>query len=258
MQESGHAPEPPPHRVVVLALAPVIGYDLTIPPQVLGEARGRRRAPALRRRRCVDRGRRTGGGERAATPIAPSAGPEALADAETVIVPGHADRRSAPRGHAARRRARGARDRARRGARLGVDLHRRLRARRRRAPRRATAPPPTGSYADDFRRALPRRSTLDEDVLFIDDGDVLTSAGLSAGIDLCLHLVRTRPRHRGRQRGGPPHASCRRGATAARRSSSSATCPRRVDETTGDVRAWALGAPRTASSTCRPWPGRRR
>ena len=29
---------PVPHRVVVLAVAPVIGYDLTIPPQVLGEA----------------------------------------------------------------------------------------------------------------------------------------------------------------------------------------------------------------------------
>ena len=29
------------------------------------------------------------------------------------------------------------------------------------------------------------------DVLYIDDGPVLTSAGLAAGIDLCLHLVRT-------------------------------------------------------------------
>ena len=27
-------------------------------------------------------------------------------------------------------------------------------------------------------------------MLFIDDGDVLTSAGLAAGIDLCLHIVR--------------------------------------------------------------------
>ena len=27
-------------------------------------------------------------------------------------------------------------------------------------------------------------------MLFIDDGDVLTSAGLSAGVDLCLHLIR--------------------------------------------------------------------
>ena len=31
---------------------------------------------------------------------------------------------------------------------------------------------------------------LDPDVLFTDDGDVLTSAGLSAGVDLCLHLIR--------------------------------------------------------------------
>lgn len=28
------------------------------------------------------------------------------------------------------------------------------------------------------------------DVLYVDDGDVLTSAGLAAGLDLCLHLVR--------------------------------------------------------------------
>ncbi|MFF1868584.1 GlxA family transcriptional regulator [Kitasatospora herbaricolor] len=31
---------------------------------------------------------------------------------------------------------------------------------------------------------------VDPDVLFVDDGDVLTSAGVAAGIDLCLHLVR--------------------------------------------------------------------
>jgi transcriptional regulator GlxA family with amidase domain len=31
---------------------------------------------------------------------------------------------------------------------------------------------------------------LDDDLLFVDDGDVLTSAGLAAGLDLCLHLVR--------------------------------------------------------------------
>ena len=31
---------------------------------------------------------------------------------------------------------------------------------------------------------------VDADVLFIDDGDVLTSAGVAAGIDLCLHIVR--------------------------------------------------------------------
>jgi AraC family transcriptional activator FtrA len=31
---------------------------------------------------------------------------------------------------------------------------------------------------------------VDPDVLFVDDGDVLTSAGSAAAIDLCLHLVR--------------------------------------------------------------------
>lgn len=31
----------------------------------------------------------------------------------------------------------------------------------------------------------------DFDVLFVDDGDILTSAGVGAGIDLCLHIVRT-------------------------------------------------------------------
>jgi AraC family transcriptional regulator, transcriptional activator FtrA len=31
---------------------------------------------------------------------------------------------------------------------------------------------------------------VDPDVLYIDDGDVLTSAGISAGMDLCLHVVR--------------------------------------------------------------------
>ena len=31
---------------------------------------------------------------------------------------------------------------------------------------------------------------VDRDVLFVDDGDIITSAGTAAGIDACLHLVR--------------------------------------------------------------------
>lgn len=31
---------------------------------------------------------------------------------------------------------------------------------------------------------------IDENVLFVDNGDVLTSAGAASGIDLCLHLIR--------------------------------------------------------------------
>ncbi|WP_214107681.1 GlxA family transcriptional regulator [Acrocarpospora catenulata] len=44
-------------------------------------------------------------------------------------------------------------------------------------------------HVDRFRAFYPR-VLLNPDVLFIDDGDVLTSAGSAAGIDLCLHLVR--------------------------------------------------------------------
>lgn len=43
--------------------------------------------------------------------------------------------------------------------------------------------------ADTFRRAFPQVK-LDADVLFVDDGDVLTAAGAAAGVDLCLHLLR--------------------------------------------------------------------
>jgi transcriptional regulator GlxA family with amidase domain len=44
-------------------------------------------------------------------------------------------------------------------------------------------------HAPAFRRLFPAVA-LDADVLFVDDGDVLTSAGNAAGIDLMLHLVR--------------------------------------------------------------------
>ena len=42
---------------------------------------------------------------------------------------------------------------------------------------------------EKFRRRFPR-VRLDPNVLFIDEGDVLTSAGTAAGIDLALHIVR--------------------------------------------------------------------
>ncbi|MEV0082830.1 helix-turn-helix domain-containing protein [Saccharopolyspora sp. NPDC050642] len=44
-------------------------------------------------------------------------------------------------------------------------------------------------YATEFRRRFPT-ARLDPDVLYVDDGNVVTSAGTAAGIDACLHLVR--------------------------------------------------------------------
>lgn len=46
------------------------------------------------------------------------------------------------------------------------------------------------SAAEEFRVLFPN-VRLDPDVLFVDDGDVLTSAGVAAGIDLCLHVIRS-------------------------------------------------------------------
>ncbi len=42
--------------------------------------------------------------------------------------------------------------------------------------------------ADLFRQMFPAVH-LDADVLYVDEGQVLTSAGASAGLDLCLHIV---------------------------------------------------------------------
>ncbi|SDT68954.1 transcriptional regulator FtrA [Actinoplanes derwentensis] len=44
-------------------------------------------------------------------------------------------------------------------------------------------------YAEILRRRHPA-VRVDADVLYIDDGDVLTSAGSAAGLDLCLHVIR--------------------------------------------------------------------
>ncbi|MFE4969000.1 GlxA family transcriptional regulator [Streptomyces sp. NPDC056660] len=44
-------------------------------------------------------------------------------------------------------------------------------------------------HIDELERNFPS-VTVDRDVLYVDEGDVLTSAGVCCGIDLCLHLVR--------------------------------------------------------------------
>jgi transcriptional regulator GlxA family with amidase domain len=46
------------------------------------------------------------------------------------------------------------------------------------------------SLADDLRNQFPG-AEVHEDELYIDDGQVLTSGGMLAGADLCLHILRT-------------------------------------------------------------------
>lgn len=44
-------------------------------------------------------------------------------------------------------------------------------------------------WADDLARRYPLVH-LHPDVLYVDDGDIITSAGVAAGIDCCLHILR--------------------------------------------------------------------
>jgi transcriptional regulator GlxA family with amidase domain len=44
-------------------------------------------------------------------------------------------------------------------------------------------------HSDELARLYPT-AIIDRNVLFVDDGDLITSAGTAAGIDACLHLVR--------------------------------------------------------------------
>lgn len=44
-------------------------------------------------------------------------------------------------------------------------------------------------HADELARMYPT-ARVDRNVLFVDDGNLITSAGTAAGIDACLHLVR--------------------------------------------------------------------
>ena len=94
---------------------------------------------------------------------------------------------------------------------------------------------------------------VDENVLFVDEGDVLTSAGAASGIDLCLHLVR-------RDHGvGLSNIVARRLVAAPYRSGGQAQyVPRSVPEPLGDVfagtREWALarlGEPLTLEALAR-------
>ncbi|WP_308159293.1 DJ-1/PfpI family protein [Curtobacterium sp. ISL-83] len=80
---------------------------------------------------------------------------------------------------------------------------------------------------------------VDEHVLFVDAGDVLTSAGAASGLDLCLHLIR-------RDHGvALANHVARRLVSAPYRSGGQAQyVPRSIPEPLGDVfaasRAWAV------------------
>lgn len=174
-----------PHRVVVLLLEPLIGYDATIPGAVLGSARGTDGTPLY----SVEMASLDGGPVRTTSGYAvlPHGDATLLEAADTVIVPG--TRAPGPRHEGVLDdELRAALGRIRPSARIvSICTGAYVLA----AAGLLDGRPATTHWqsTEDFARLFPQVD-LDEDVLFVDDGDVLTSAGLSAGVDLCLHLVR--------------------------------------------------------------------
>lgn len=116
--------------------------------------------------------------------MSPERGLDALEEADTVIVPGWADDLRAPRPETIDV-LRAAYDR---GARImSVCIGAFVLAEAGLLDgRRVTT---HWRFADRLRERFPRVE-VDPDVLYIDDGQILTSAGTAAGIDLSLHIVR--------------------------------------------------------------------
>ena len=174
------------HRIAVLLLPPVVGFDAAIAPTLFSNATDADGSPLYDVVTCA----LTRGPVAATTgfDVVPAAGPEVLATADTVVIPGtryapaRFDGVLAPEAQAAFALIRP-------GTRLvsictGAFA---LAAAGLLDGRPATT---HWKFADAMRRLYPE-VLVDENVLFVDDGDVLTSAGLAAGIDLCLHIIRS-------------------------------------------------------------------
>lgn len=175
---------PAMHRVAVLAVDGVVPFDLATPCEVFGRARvvrDRRDRAAYDVRICAPkRSVETGLFElRAPHDL------EELGRAETIVVPGVADvskpvprvvlsalQKAASRGTRIASICTGAFILAEAGLLDGL---------------RATT---HWLAAGELARRHPSID-VDPDVLYVDEGKVLTSAGAAAGLDLCLHMVRT-------------------------------------------------------------------
>jgi len=168
------------HTVAVLALPGVIPFDLATPVEVFGRARLPGGHPAYRVRVCGPRPSADAG----AFTIQVRHGLDVLAEADTIVLPGCADVTQP----------------------VPDDVVEALRAAAARGTRIASICVGAFVFAatgllDGLRATthwlataeLARRYPaveVDPDVLYVDNGRFLTSAGAAAGLDLCLHLVR--------------------------------------------------------------------
>lgn len=176
-----------PHLIAVLALDGVVAFDIGTPPQIFHSARDDRDRRLYQVRICTPGGAPVRSA--AGFTVTADHGLDLLSEADTVLVAGVQDQVQVLIDGTVDDQVRDALHAAAdRGARImstctgafvlaGAGLL---------DGRRATT---HWAHADDFRRLFPRVD-LDPDVLFVDDDGILTSAGVGAGIDLCLQIVR--------------------------------------------------------------------
>ncbi|MBV9252398.1 MAG: helix-turn-helix domain-containing protein [Acetobacteraceae bacterium] len=168
------------HKVAVLALDGVLAFDLATPLEIFGRARLADGRAAYTVQVCA--ASRTVHAE--ALSLLVPYDLDILAEADTIILPGRRD----PLAPVPERVLSTLREAASRGSRLAsicVGAFT-LAATGLLDGLRATA---HWAAAAELARLYPRVE-VDPDVLFVDNGQFLTSAGAAAGLDLCLHLIR--------------------------------------------------------------------
>ncbi|GAB3447028.1 GlxA family transcriptional regulator [Actinophytocola sediminis] len=168
------------HTVAVLALDQVVPFDLSTPIGVFARSRLPDGRPGYQVRVCAEKPDIDAG---AFTLRAPW-GLDGLRGADTIIVPG-TDDPATPLSPAVRDALRAA---AARGTRIAAICSGTF-------PLAATGlldglRATTHWIAADRLAAAHPDITVDADVLYVDNGQFLTSAGAAAGLDLCLHLIR--------------------------------------------------------------------
>ena len=168
------------HTVAIVALDGVIPFDLSTPIEVFTRARLPDGRPGYQVRVCAERPEVNAGSFVLRAPW----GLEALRDADTIIVPGVADPR-APLPPAVAEALCAAAANGTRIASICTGTFP-LAATGLLDGLRAT----THWLAADHLAAAYPAVDVDPRVLYVDNGQLLTSAGAAAGLDLCLHLIR--------------------------------------------------------------------
>ena len=167
------------HTVAVLAEPDVIAYDLTIAIEAFGRVRLADGAPGYRVRVCGCEPEVTAG----PIGITTEFGVDELGNADTIVVPGRNDATTPVRDDV-KVALKAAYDNGIRIASICSGAFT-LAAAGILDGKRAT----THWLAADFFAATYPAVDLDPDALYVDEGQILTSAGASAGLDLCLHMV---------------------------------------------------------------------